>query len=74
MKWKLLDVVTLGTSLTGTSGSVPALDSAGIGSSCSSSIGSSGVGARGGLRTSCVISVIRESVVSMISDLFGCGG
>ena len=74
MKWKLLDVVTAGISPAGTSGSVPALDSAGVGSSCSSSIGSSGVGARGGLRTSCVISVIRESIVSMISDLFGCGG
>lgn len=74
MKWKLLDEVTLGTSLTGTSGSVSVLDSAGVGSSCSSSIGSSGVGARGGLRTRSVISVIRESVVSMISELFGCGG
>jgi hypothetical protein len=74
MKWKLFDVVALGTSLTGTSGSVSALDSAGMGSSCSSSIGSSGVGARGGLRTSCVISVIRESVVNTINDLLGSGG
>lgn len=57
---KLLYAVTFGTSLTGTSSSIPALGSAGVGSSYFSSIGSSGVGARGGLKISCVISVIRE--------------